>query len=169
MKKKLMMGVILGCTLLAGCGNSYSSAGSYDADSAYETEGIYGNTIDDSTSLYEESKSYSEVSDTDSSLYGTAYIRNVHLTISSDKISEISTHLSNLSASHSGYIQNSDVGDGYGYFTVKIPSDEADTFLEEIKESYDVTNINDSLSDVTLEYTDIESRLKTKQKARTRK
>ena len=163
--KKMIIGVMLGCMLLAGCGSSYSSDSYSGAASTYEAEESYGNTIDDSTSLYEESKSYSEASDTDSSLFGTEYIRNVYLTISSDKISEISTHLSDLSASYNGYMQSSDMGESYGYFTVKIPADEADSFLEEIKESYDITNINDSVSDVTLEYTDIESRLKTKQAA----
>ena len=73
-----------------------------------------------------------------------------------------------------GYIQQSDVsgnslnwsGDRssrYSSITARIPSDKLDAFLTEVSSQGNVTYKNESVQDVTLQYTDITSRKKTLQ------
>ena len=68
-----------------------------------------------------------------------------------------------------GYIEQSSLDSGSGYYddynryshmTVRIPSDQLDGFVENVKENANVTNISESTEDITLSYVDTESRKK---------
>lgn len=66
-----------------------------------------------------------------------------------------------------GYIEQSSLDGGSAYYTsynrysnmtVRIPSDKLDSFVENVKESANVTYISESTEDITLKYVDTESR-----------
>ena len=68
-----------------------------------------------------------------------------------------------------GYIEQSDIsgnsisysgGSRYAFITVRIPADSMDSFLSRVDEQSNVTYRSESVQDVTLTYTDIESRKK---------
>ena len=66
-----------------------------------------------------------------------------------------------------GYIEQSSLDSGSAYYsshnrysnmTVRIPSDKLDGFINEVKETANVTYISESTEDITLRYVDVESR-----------
>ena len=69
-----------------------------------------------------------------------------------------------------GYFESSNVDNGgyfsdgsymYGYYTVRIPSENYGKFVNAVGSSCHVVNLNESVQDVGLEYFEIESRLET--------
>ena len=65
-----------------------------------------------------------------------------------------------------GYIEDSSISGGsgrqtlrYGYMTVRIPAERLDTFADTISGSATVLNRSTSVSDVTLQYSDLESHM----------
>ena len=92
---------------------------------------------------------------------------------SSDDLSSSALDISSLAEKHGGYTTYSnidmDTRYAYGRLTLKVPKENVDSFLGEIKEKgYIIKSTIDSYEDVTLEYTDIESRMSVKLKARKR-
>lgn len=66
-----------------------------------------------------------------------------------------------------GYMENSSLDSGSAYYsnynrsaymTARIPSDQVNGFLKNVKETANVTNISESTEDITLRYVDTESR-----------
>ena len=83
----------------------------------------------------------------------------------SDAVAEIAKETSKYSA----YIESNYTSydyDSYANLTIRIPGDKTDALLSALSSSYDIASINDRTEDVTLHYTDIESRLKVKRETR---
>lgn len=81
-------------------------------------------------------------------------------TLEFDKfISELEASVSNLG----GYVENNEtygsVGYRYASYTVRIPSQSYSTFIKAVGDMGTVISINESVSNVTLQYIDIEARL----------
>lgn len=95
-------------------------------------------------------------------------IRNVFMSVETDHFDDILRQLQAKVTELSGYIEQSDVsGERSGYsnryanMTARIPSTELDRFISVVEESGNVTYKSESTQDVTLQYSDLESRKKT--------
>lgn len=97
----------------------------------------------------------------------TKLIRTVYLTLRSDSsdLQAVNDMLSAKTEEFGGYIENSEV---YNYekrsnseLRARVPADKADAYLEYLSSTgLQIKSIRDNLEDVTLEYTDIETRKK---------
>ena len=101
-------------------------------------------------------------------------IRNVNMDLETREFEALTKSITDAVTAFGGYIQQSDVsgnslnwsGDRssrYSTITARIPSDKLDAFLTEVSSQGNVTYKNESVQDVTLQYTDITSRKKTLQ------
>ena len=98
-------------------------------------------------------------------------IRNVNMDLETREFDALTKSITDAVTAFGGYIQQSDVsgnslnwsGDRssrYSTITARIPSDKLDAFLTEVSSQGNVTYKNESVQDVTLQYTDITSRKK---------
>ncbi|MDO4303324.1 MAG: DUF4349 domain-containing protein [Bacillota bacterium] len=160
--------------ILTGCGGSKMSAEATTDDAAacdtasYATGDIYSyDTAEASAEEYEMDEGGSqapEVQDTARKL-----IRNVDLQVETEEFDNLLSTISKRTESLSGYIEESYTYNGSTYYgrgnrsaslTIRIPADRLDDFLSEISEVSNVISRNESITDVTLQYVDMESHKK---------
>lgn len=98
-------------------------------------------------------------------------IRTVNMHLETDEFDTLLTGIQKRIAALGGYIEHSDVSGQrtnhrnepiprYAELTVRIPSTELDSFTAAVEEGANVTNRSENTTDVTLQYSDIESRKK---------
>ena len=103
---------------------------------------------------------------------GRKLIRTVDLTVETTDFQPLVSQITDRTTALGGYIEQSNISGGsvspsnqsipkYAELTVRIPSDQLDTFLKEVEAAGNVTNRSENTTDVTLRYSDIESRKKT--------
>lgn len=100
-------------------------------------------------------------------------IRNARIGFQSDDLEKTAERLAKLTKQLEGYISNDESNNNYGQskhnLTVRIPSKNFDAFLKGVGEGVDEFDYkNISTDDVTAEYLDVESRIKTKKELETR-
>lgn len=93
-------------------------------------------------------------------------IRTGSLSIEIDKFDDAETKITDIVKKYSGFISNSkstvnSSGNKSGTITVKVPADKYDALITEVTQIGKVMNQNIQANDVTEEYVDLESRLKT--------
>lgn len=93
-------------------------------------------------------------------------IKTVELSVQTKEYTAYINGITQSVASLGGYVENSstDLGSGANYnrnatYTVRIPADKLEEFLEAADENGTITNINEEQKNVTLEYVDLESRI----------
>ena len=94
-------------------------------------------------------------------------IRTVRIEAESENMDELLTSLEQKLTALGGYVENREMynnsGNEYRWrsaqLTLRIPSDQADTFLTQVEDDANVTSLNESMEDVTLDYIDTESRI----------
>lgn len=93
-------------------------------------------------------------------------IKTVDLNVQTKEYTAYINGLNQSVVSLGGYVENSstDLGSGSNYnrnatYTVRIPADKLDAFLEAANEKGTITSINEEQKNVTLEYVDLESRI----------
>lgn len=180
MKKRVLAFLLAGMMLLAaGCGSksmmttenavSKSSAAmdtayagsQYDAsmtEDAYEEEAA----MDSGSGVTSENGLESTVDN------GRKLIRTIYLSLQTTEFDSVLSDLSAKTTELGGYIENSSIsGNSYYYqstryasYTIRIPSDQLDQFVDIVGELGNVTQKNESVEDVTLQYVDVESRKK---------
>lgn len=171
MKKKhtaILLAMVLMLSLLAGCGGGATMEGGADmAPGEKFQDSANGAIFDDQ--IYE-----SEITEGSSSSVTRPYGDDVKLILRADLHLETTdfedavTKLNKLVSDCGGYYEQSDVdmgsyySDGYRYgrYTVRVPKDKYDTFLNSVGEVCHVTSRNESAEDVGLQYYDIESRIR---------
>ncbi|MBR7149274.1 MAG: DUF4349 domain-containing protein [Firmicutes bacterium] len=171
MKKKhtaILLAMVLMLSLLAGCGGGATMEGGADmAPGEKFQDSANGAIFDDQ--IYE-----SEITEGSSSSVTRPYGDDVKLILRADLHLETTdfedavTKLNKLVSDCGGYYEQSDVdmgsyySDGYRYgrYTVRVPKDRYDTFLNSVGEVCHVTSRNESAEDVGLQYYDIESRIR---------
>jgi len=171
MKKKhtaILLAMVLMLSLLAGCGGGATMEGGADmAPGEKFQDSANGAIFDDQ--IYE-----SEITEGSSSSVTRPYGDDVKLILRADLHLETTdfedavAKLNKLVSDCGGYYEQSDVdmgsyySDGYRYgrYTVRIPKDKYDTFLNSVGEVCHVTSRNESAEDVGLQYYDIESRIR---------
>ena len=93
-------------------------------------------------------------------------IRNMSLSLETTAFDDFIANVESQVDSMGGYIEDSSISGGsgqqslrYGYMTVRIPADQLDAFADTISGSATVLNRSTSVSDVTLQYSDLESHI----------
>ena len=175
--KNAVWALTLVALLLGGCGSKAdrSSAtaadmkmaeeAAYDADGAYLSDDIYSVDSAEVTDVVAEDGAVTpQVEDTSRKL-----IKNVNLSVETETFEELLATITEKTESFSGYIEESYTYNGSNYYgrgtrnasmTVRIPAQQLDAFLSSVSEVSNVISRNDSVSDVTLQYVDMESHKK---------
>lgn len=114
-----------------------------------------------------------EIGETEPTKIERKLIRNARLGFQSDDLEKTEIRLNKLTKQLEGYVSNDESNNNYGEFrhslTVRIPSKNFDAFLKGVGEGVDEFDYkNISTNDVTAEYLDVESRIKTKKELETR-
>lgn len=102
---------------------------------------------------------------------GRKLIRNVTMQVETDQFEKLVSGISAKIAELGGYVEQSDVSGTsmnyrgepvprYANMTARIPNNRLDSFVTTVNESGNVTNKSESTQDVTLQYSDVESRKK---------
>ncbi|MBO4377083.1 MAG: DUF4349 domain-containing protein [Lachnospiraceae bacterium] len=100
-------------------------------------------------------------------------IKTVNMSVETKEFDNLVSGIEEQVASTGGYVESSDISN-YNYYsnrdavrhasyTVRIPADKLDSFLERVKGFSNVTSINQDVRDVTLSYTDLEAHKKSLQ------
>lgn len=102
---------------------------------------------------------------------GRKLIRTISLTGETDSFDTLLTGLKERISGMQGYIEQSDISGSslYDYkkpsprtasLTIRIPANQTDAFLSSVEQSCNVTNRSENTQDVTLQYSDLESKKK---------
>lgn len=175
--KNAVWALTLVTLLLGGCGSKAdrSSAtaadmemaeeAAYDAAGTYLSDDIYSvDSAEVTDDVAEDGAATPQVEDTSRKL-----IKNVNLSVETETFEELLATITEKTESFSGYIEESYTYNGSNYYgrgtrnasmTVRIPAQQLDAFLSSVSEVSNVISRNDSVSDVTLQYVDMESHKK---------
>lgn len=175
--KNAVWALALVTLLLGGCGSKAdrSSAAAaemmmteeaaYDAAGTYLSDDIYSvDSAEVTDDVAEDGAVTPKVEDTSRKL-----IKNVNLSVETETFEELLTTITEKTESFSGYIEESYTYNGSNYYgrgtrnasmTIRIPAQQLDAFLSSVSEVSNVISRNDSVSDVTLQYVDMESHKK---------
>lgn len=175
MKHTGFVTVCLAAMLLAGCGASYGNS-KYAADAAGVTteavmeDAYFYDYAEAAPEEYEREapaengteSSSAEVVDTSRKL-----IRNVDMDVETEEFDALLVNVQNRIKSLSGYLESSNVYNGSfsneysnlrsAHLTARIPADKLDEFLSLVSESANVVRKDETVTDVTLQYVDMQS------------
>ncbi|MDO5417142.1 MAG: DUF4349 domain-containing protein, partial [Lachnospiraceae bacterium] len=99
-------------------------------------------------------------------------IRNVSLSVETLTFDDLVASVQNRTSSLGGYIEQSDISGNSitnqgrpskknAYLVLRIPADQLGAFVSQVETDGNVTYKSETVNDVTLQYSDVESRLKT--------
>lgn len=178
MKKRKRRRIGLFCSalaaalLLAGCGASSkgmmteSAADESAADTAaYMTDDVYMN---ESAAVAEEPAMEAGGAAESPRVQGSErkLIRNVTLNVETETFDDLLKAITEKTDGFGGYVEESNTYNGSNYygrgtrnasFVLRIPSERLDEFLGTVSEISNVVSRNESVTDVTLQYVDMES------------
>lgn len=186
MKRKRMYGagaVLLAVLLgLAACGGSAKSSSAtmaaaiYDAaaETAVYEEGMerINLSADKGSGMDPASASLTDQTPVSQALpSGRKLIRNVTMTVETDEFDQLLGILTAQVGDLGGYVEQSDISGNslndqnvpiprYASLTVRLPIGKLDGFVSAVEQNGNVTNRSESAQDVTLQYSDLESRKK---------
>lgn len=185
MKKKKRKIFLIICmliaVLLAGCGADKSDYATYESiyDNGYAEQNMYhsvagesyGEDVYSSVAVADEIAEEKgtgaavlespEIQDTSRKL-----IRNVNMEVETETFDELLNSIESRVRDFGGYIENSSTHNGSSYYgnqnrdanmTIRIPADRLDEFLSQVSSESNVINKSENVSDVTLQYVDMES------------
>lgn len=142
MKKILCILMLIIVIVFAGCGKSSSNSSNTVPE---QSKAAYGNSSDQTTST-----STSE----------SKKIINCQIQITVDNLTNAAEEIENMAKNMGGYIENSEVNDSYCYSTVRIPSNNFDSFVLLIDKKYEIKDKRIESVDITEQYVDNDARLK---------
>ena len=185
-RKTLKRGVLalLLATMITttGCGASSKDSAEYASDSYdYATDDFYSNGINYSMSPSEDAmeESASEESGMDEGDAGTSnvekseiqnsnrkLIKTVDMQVETTEFDVLISKLTEKVDAAGGYIEQSDVYGNTGSssdvrranYTIRVPKNKLDNFLEAVAENSNITRKSESVEDVTLQYVDVQSK-----------
>lgn len=168
MKKylKMSLAVLLVMSLLAGCGGSSMAADSAPAmkeEAAVEAPMAQAPMLNGSISDAGTGAGNS-IADTEQKL-----IKTVRMDVETEDLENLLPQISGKISSLGGYVENQELYNGSAYssyrhrsasLTVRIPAENLDGFVEDVKGVSNVVTYNESTENVTLQYVSTESRMK---------
>lgn len=161
--------IMLTGILTAGCGGSsskgFQTEAAYDNAASYVSDDIYGAFPAEEAAggTYEE-HGEAQVQNTQRKL-----IRNVNLQVETETFDALLATVEEKTQRAGGYIEQSYTYNGSNYYgsgtrnanlTIRIPAENLNDFLSTVSEISNVISRNESVSDVTLQYVDLESHKK---------
>ncbi len=174
----LVLAALLG-VMTAGCGAAAKNSAAqgmteeaYDTSASYVSDDIYGTeAMPEAAAAAEEyveeggaGAAGVQVQDVQRKL-----IRDVNLEVETETFEELLSTVGEKTQSLGGYIEESYTYNGSNYYgkgtrnaslTIRIPAEKLDTFLSAVSEISNVISRNESVTDVTLQYVDMESHKK---------
>ena len=172
MKKKcfafllaLIMALLaVGCGSKSAAATETASAAGWGMDTNYATDAAYKEETGD----FKEEDVTSEDELETPVENGRKLIKTVFLSLQTTEFDSMISNLSTKTTELGGYIETSSVsGNSYYYrntryasYTIRIPSTKLNEFVNVVSELGNVTQKNESVEDVTLQYVDVESRKK---------
>ena len=144
---------------------AYYEGSSAAYDSAYYPEEMPAEAMNDSYGFHEESKT---ASGQVPALSNRKIIRNADMAIETLAFDTFVDQLAASVGSFGGYVESSRVGNRgyrngqqlrYANYTIRIPAEQLDTFLNTVSDLGNVTSLNTGLKDVTTSYVDSEKHL----------
>ena len=180
-----MLAAVLAASLLAACGSAGNSAETYESaadHAAYDSGGgIYTNETA-AVATYEEAGAVDEAEEgstapelSENAVSDRKLIKNVNLNVETEQYDALLPAIEQRVVALGGYIEemssysrNNEYDSGYRgkkYFRyasimARIPRENLESFLEEIGEQSNVVSRSESVTDVTLQYVDLESHKK---------
>ena len=149
----------------SGSGDLYvnqESSAAYDTEEVAE-EDVSGDVNSEISEVAEGDASDNEASDS------RKLIRNVSMDVETEEFDTLIPNLEAKTKALGGYIEDSYTYNGRSYnvydtrnatLTIRIPSTALDDFLSAVSEQSNVTSKNETVTDVTLQYVDLESHKK---------
>lgn len=109
----------------------------------------------------------SDIDAAEASKQGRKLIKTVNISAQTTDFDAVTASIKNKAESAGGYIENSGIygstyynGDGrYADYTIRIPSDRLDGFLDDALKEVNILSRNENVEDITLRYTDLESKV----------
>ena len=165
-KYKVFIGALVTALCLAGCGSGYTAGVATESADGFYAENSMKASLRSNYDIAEDYESPSEPQQVDAQ-ENRKLIRTVSLSVEDSDIDAVENVFSTTVLGYGGYIESTYYSESGEYFdiTYRIPAAQVDAFLEKAKEGYDVKSLNDNVEDVTLSYTDVESRLASKRAA----
>lgn len=177
MKKRglfyVMGAALLASVVLSACGGGSKTA--YEMTSA-QGEIIYDQEAPAAAYDPESGSGGNELTDSSSGMNvyqsGRKLIRTIHMNVETGDFDSLIKTLNTKAADLGGYIEQSDISgsslnydnrpaERYATFTFRIPVDKIDGFVTVVEENGNITSQSESAEDVTVKYSDLESRKKT--------
>lgn len=175
--KKVLVSLLVGVGIFAlvGCGSSHKGTESYAmteeaaydySDFGYETDAVMAESYSE---VAVETAAGSNEAETvgENAVSSRKLITTVTMDAEATDFEECAANIKAKVAQCGGYIENESSEKKYGSYTIRIPSKNLETFLENVNDCSNVTYYSSSVEDVTLNYVDIEARisaLRTEQK-----
>lgn len=158
--------------LLGGCGGASKSTFDYAVAETTAASYDYSTAKGAVTALPEAASALEATSEiTSPNIQGRKLIRTVDLSVETDSFDTLIKDLQAQINDLSGYVEQSDISGSSmrgnqptrrrAWLTARIPSDSLDQFVATVEDNSNVTNRSESTNDVTLQYSDLESRKKT--------
>ena len=164
MKKFVKMTIVtmLVLAMLAGCG-----ANSMAADKYAPME----NAIESPAAPMPEAEYGVQMSQTGQSVPGTEQklIRTVRMDVETEDLEALLPQISSKITALGGYVENQELYNGSSYssyryrsanLTIRVPAEQLNSFVEDVKGVSNVVTYNESTENVTLQYVSTESRMK---------
>ena len=156
--KKTAAYLAVGAFMISLCGCSNAAAGDYMlSDTAADNAGwSYEADVEQEASLAE-----SKGTDASSAEYSQKLIKTYNFGIESTDIEKTTSLIREKTEKYGGYIENSYVYDGgdYANYTIRIPEENADAFINDTDEFGTKTYQSESREDITLSYYDTASHI----------
>lgn len=166
--------------MLSGCGGSFSSSSksaAMETTAAAMAQEVYEAAAYDTAAGMPAPESGPEESALTSSgtiqpaVTSRKLIRNVNLDVETTEFDVLIDSVSKSVTQLGGYMESSDISGAsisrsydeqrrYAYLTARIPSDKLDDFITQVDVQGNITSRSENTQDVTLQYSDVESRKK---------
>ena len=179
-KQGILIGLLSAALMLSACGSGSSS------DSATATTGSRAAASDMYSYAAEEAAYYDE--DVDGASNGSSgtssvevqdtsrkLIRNVDISAETNNMDEMVANIEARVNEYGGYIENSYIDNNstysysrYASMTIRVPATKLDDFLSNIGEISNITSKSVSVTDVTLQYVDVEAKKESLEAQQTR-
>ena len=157
MEKRQILSVLLVCLLIvalfAGC-----------------SKGVYMDAVSNGEAMAPELSGNNKADQTGTDvLQDRKLIRKIHMSAETEDMDALLAHIDQRVGQLEGYIEARDIYNGSAYYgsrnrsatlTIRIPADKLDGFVQQIGEVSNIISNKETSDDVTLKYTDMESRLK---------
>lgn len=169
--------LLISVYLLSGCSSSKNSATFYAETAAAQADRDFGTNQQTSVEPAEDA---ADMGEAESSLTSSTsilpansnrkMIRIVNLATETTEFDQLLTNIAATITELNGYIEQSDISGNslysgytnqrYASLTLRIPANQLDSFVAQVSQQGNITHKSESTQDVTLQYTDIESRKK---------